>query len=275
MSHRGSTLGGMDLLDEESHRLLLWAVRLDEAGGTPTHGELQLLAEPRREAGQAIVDALSGRTTEFSESAVASLERRGLIDEVIDERIVPTELGRQVVSALGLHPEESPLFEVIEADLRSSDPLAFARVVGRIAALDRPLVIDPLCRRPQLEYLVAHTSVAKVLVSDRVSEADLEDMADFVRSLTRRHTKLRLRVAPADAIHDRHVIDGERVLLVGGTAQTVGAGTTVLAEPIDLGGAARGYYKAVWKQATKLATYKPGKDGGGKKGRDGAKRRAA
>ena len=136
------------------------------------------------------------------------------------------------------------------------------------------MVVDPLCRRPQLEYLLAHTSVTRVLVSDRVSSSDLEDMADFVRSLTRRHTKLRLRVAPADAIHDRHVIDGERVLQVGGTAQTVGAGTTVLAEPIDLGGAARGYYREVWKQARKLATFTPGKDGGGK-GRDGAKRRAA
>jgi hypothetical protein len=247
----------MDLLDEESHRLLLWAVRLHEAGGTPTRRELRHLAEPRREAGRAVAEGLMGRPTEFSESAIASLTRRGLIEAIVDERIVPTDLGRMVVTALGLHPDESPLFEVIETDLRSSDPLAFARVVGRIAALDRPMVVDPYCRRAQLEYLVAHTSVTRVLLSDRVSEEDQEELVELVKSLRRRDLKLRVRVAPADSIHDRHVVDGDRVLQIGGTAQTVGGGTTVLSEPFDLGGAARGYYREVWKRARKLATYRP------------------
>lgn len=247
----------MDLLDEESHRLLLWAVRLHEAGGTPTRRELRLLAEPRREAGHLVVESLSGRPTEFSESAVASLIRRGLIEEMVEDRVVPTELGRLVISAVGLHPEESPLFEIIEADLRSSDPLAFARVVGRIAALDRPMVVDPYCRRPQLEYLAAHTSVTRVLVSDRLSSEEQDDLVDFLGSLRRRDQKLRVRIAPAAAIHDRHVIDGDRVLQVGGVPSSVGAGTTVVAEPIDLGGAARGYYRQVWRAAAKLGTYRP------------------
>ncbi len=247
----------MDLLDEESHRLLLWAVRLHEAGGAPTRDELLRLAEPRREAGGGLIPALAGRPTAFDESAVASLTRRGLLEDVAEARVRPTELGRLVVSALGLHPEESPLFEVIEMDLRTSDPLAFARVVGRVAALDRPMVVDPYCRRPQLEYLVAHTSVTRVLVSDRLSEDDLDELVDYVDSLHQRAHKLRLRVAPAEAIHDRHVIDGDRVLQVGGTARTIGGGTTVLSEPVDLGGAARGYYRQVWKQARKLASYRP------------------
>src|SRR5690606_19727738 len=182
--------------------------------------------------------------------AVAALTRRGLIEEIVDERLVPTDLGRLVISAIGLHPEESPLFEVIETDLRSSDPLAFARVVGRIAALDRPMVVDPYCRRPQLEYLVAHTSVTRVLLSDRLSDADLEDLVSFVRSLRRREHKLRLRVAPAAEVHDRHVIDGDRVLQVGGLAASTEGGSTVLTEPVDLGAAAREYYRGVWKGAT-------------------------
>jgi len=247
----------MELLDEESHRLLLWAVRLHEAGGAPTRDDLLRLAEPRREAGQLVIDGLSGRPISFDESVVASLTRRGLVEELADGHVVPTDLGRLVVSALGLHPEESPLFEVIETDLRTSDPLAFARVVGRVAALDRPMVVDPYCRRPQLEYLVAHTSVTRVLVSDRLDQDDQDDLVDFVESIRRREHKLRLRIAPADAIHDRHVIDDDRVLQVGGTARTVGGGTTVLSEPIDLGGAARGYYREVWKRARKLATYRP------------------
>src|SRR5690606_12725016 len=135
--------------------------------------------------------------------AVAALTRRGLIEEIVDERLVPTDLGRLVISAIGLHPEESPLFEVIETDLRSSDPLAFARVVGRIAALDRPMVVDPYCRRPQLEYLAAHTTVTRVLVSDRLSEDDLEELVDYVESIRSREHKPRLRVAPAEAIHAR------------------------------------------------------------------------
>lgn len=247
----------MDLLDEESHRLLLWAVRLFEVGGTPTRKDLRRLSEPRRPAALAVLSGLSGRDAQFSEGALSSLVRRGLVDVIADDRLVPTELGRSVVNALGLHPEEAPLFEVLDTDLRSSDPLAFARVVGRIAALDRPMVVDPYCRRPQLEYLLAHTSVDRVLVSDRLSADDLEDLVDFVGSITRRETKLRLRVATAHEIHDRHVINGDRVLQVGGTLQSIGGGTTVLSEPIDLGVAARAYYRDVWQRARRLVVYRP------------------
>ncbi|CAN5485304.1 hypothetical protein BH10ACT3_BH10ACT3_22870 [soil metagenome] len=250
----------MDLLDEESHRLLLWAVRLFEVGGTPTRKDLRRLSEPRRPAALAVVAGLSGRSAEFSEGALSSLVRRGLLDVVADDRLAPTELGRLVVNALGLHPEDAPLFEVLDTDLRSSDPLAFARVVGRIAALDRPMVVDPYCRRAQLEYLITHTSVNRVLVSDRLTAEDLDDLIDLIDSIKRRDTKLLLRVAPADAVHDRHVINGDRVLQVGGTLQSVGAGTTVLSEPIDLGIAAREYYRQVWKAARKLATYRPSRD---------------
>ena len=138
-----SSVFAMDLLDEESHRLLLWAVRLAEVGGSPTRKELRRYSEPRRPAALAVVSGLAGRQADFSEGAISSLVRRGLIEEVVDGRITPTEIGRMVVNALGLHPEDAPLFEVLDTDLRSSDPLAFARVVGRIAALDRPMVVDP------------------------------------------------------------------------------------------------------------------------------------
>jgi hypothetical protein len=247
----------MDLLDEESHRLLLWAVRLFDVGASPTRKELRRLCEPRRPAAPGVAAGLAGRATDFSEGAVTSLLRRGLIEEAVDERIVPTELGRVVVNALGLHPTDTPLFEVLDTDLRSSDPLAFARVVGRIAALDRPMVVDPYCRRAQLEYLVAHTSVSRVLVSDRLDEDDLAELVDFVASIRQRDTKLRLRVAPAAAIHDRHVVNGDRVLQIAGLAESLGGGTTVVSEPLDLGEDVRRYYRSVWKRARRLAAYRP------------------
>lgn len=254
---RASSVGAMDLLDEESHRLLLWAVRLDEVGAATSRKELRRLAEPRRPAGSTVIAGLAGRPADFTEGPIASLTRRGLLRTAEDGGVAPTDLGRQVISSLGSHPEDAPLFEVLESDLRSSDPLAFARVVGRIAALDRPMVVDPYCRRPQLEYLVAHTTVTKVLVSDRLSATDLDDLSTFVRSLRRRDQRLRLRVAPADAVHDRHVIAGDRVLQVGGLAVATGGGSTILTEPVDLGAAAREYYRGVWKRARKLASYKP------------------
>lgn len=247
----------MDLLDEESHRLLLWTVRLHEVGATPSRQQLRRLSEPRRPAALAVVSGLSGRDTEFAEGAITSLLRRGLIEAVSDDRVAPTDLGRMVINALGLHPEESPLFEVLDADLRSSDPLVFARIVGRIAALDRPMVVDPYCRADQLEYLVTHTSVSRVLVSDRLGSDDLDRLAEVVAGIQRRTTKLRLRVAPADAVHDRHVINGDRVLQVGAPVEAVGAGTTIISEPVDLGRAVRSYYRSVWKSSRKLATYRP------------------
>lgn len=255
---------GMDLLDEESHRLLLWAVRLDEVGGAPTRKQLLRLAEPRRPVAMAITAALNGRDVEYAEGAISSLLRRGLLERISDRALAPTRLGREVISAVGLHPEEMPMFEVLDADLQSSDPLAFARVVGRIASLDRPMVIDPYCRRAQLEYLVAHTAVRRVLVSDRLTDSELDDLSDYVATIRNRPTKLRVRVASAGDIHDRHVVSADRVLQVGGTAHSSAAGTTVLAEPVDLSATVRDYYRRIWKQSAKLVTYKPRGNAGGR-----------
>lgn len=247
----------MDLLDEESHRLLLWAVRLFEVGVTPTIDELSRLAEPRRPVAPEITAALVGRPLDFSESSVESLLRRGLIQDRGDDRISPTDIGRGVVNALGIHPEEVPLFEILDSDLRTSDPLVFARVVSRVAALDRPMIVDPYCRRAQLEYLAHHTSMTRLLVSDRLDGDELDDIIAFVSSMVGRRNKLKVRVAPAAAIHDRHVIDGERVLQIAGLVQSDGAGATVVTEPFDLGNAARAYYRQVWKDSGKLVSYTP------------------
>ena len=105
---------------------------------------------------------------------------------------------------------------------------------------------------------MTHTSVTRVLVSDRLSDEDLDELVDFTLSIRHREAKLRLRVAPSSAIHDRHVINGDRVLQIGGTLQSSGGGTTVVSEPVDLGSDVRRYYRMVWKKAEKLATYHPG-----------------
>ena len=85
-----------------------------------------------------------------------------------------------------------------------------------------------------------------------------EALARMPKPLRSRDTQLRLRMAPAAAVHDRHVIDGDRVLQIGGTAHPVGGGTTVVSEPVDLGEDVRRYYRMVWKSASRLANYKPG-----------------
>lgn len=249
----------MELLDDESHRLLLWAVRLDEVGHAPSRRELRRVSEPRRPAGASVVTGLLNQPAGFGEGAITSLLRRGLLQEVSEDRLSPTDLGRRVTDALGLHAELGPFFEVLDVDLRSSDPLAFARIAGRIASLHRPMVVDPYLCRSELEYLTAHTSVSRVLVSDRLGEEDLAELADFVRSVRERPVKLRLRVAPAAELRDRHVISRDRVLEVAGVPHPEGPGMTVLTEPRDLGDVTRNYYRAVWKRARRLARYTPGR----------------
>lgn len=248
----------MELLDEESHRLLLWSVRLAEVDVVPRRTELRRLCEPRRPAGLAIIAGLSGRGPDYTEGAITSLVRRGLLEERDEDRVAPTELGRLTVSALGLHPEQSPAFEVIDADLRARDPLAFARVVGRIAALDSPTVVDPYCRGEQIEYLARHTGVTRVLVSDRLDDDELDGIVDAVERLGDRPIKLRVRFGAAHALHDRHVFDDDRVLQVGGVASaTLPGGSTVLTEVTDLADEVRRYYRAVWKRAERLVTHRP------------------
>lgn len=246
----------MDLLDEESHRVLLWAVRLHEVGHAPSRGELRNLAEARRPAGLAVVTGLAGRDSAFEEPAIASLLRRGLLQKVGPDGVAPTDLGRRVIDALGLDGG-FPAFEVLDVDFSSSDPLAFARIVGRIASFHRPMLVDPYCRRSELEYLCAHTSVTRVLVSDRLGPDEMADLVDFVENLQLREHKLRLRIAPAEVIADRCIVDGDRVLQVGGLPSVVGAGATVVCEANDINAEARSYYRQAWRDAEPLASYRP------------------
>ncbi len=251
----------MDLLDEESHRLLMWAVRLHEVGHSPTRKELRRLSEPRHPAGLAVVTGLTGQDADFREGAIASLERRGLLEAVGDDRLTPTEIGRRVIDAVGLQGDLLPQFEVLDVDLRSSDPLAFARVVGRVATLHRPMVVDPYCRRAELEYLSVHTSVTRVLVSDRLDADEVDDLVDLVHSIRRRDHKLRLRLASREDIQDRCVLSGDRVLQIGGLPSSSNGGATVVCEPRDLAPETRDYYRDVWKHAERLATFVPGSSG--------------
>ncbi|MBS1837925.1 MAG: hypothetical protein JST64_09530, partial [Actinobacteria bacterium] len=184
------------------------------------------------------------------------LLRRGLLGTAGADWVVPTELGRRVVDAIG--PDAGfPAFEVLDVDLASSDPLAFARIVGRIAALHHPMVVDPYCRRSELEYLSAHTSITRVLVSDRLDDDEIEELVDHVRALRHRDHKLRLRVAPAELVQDRCVISRERILQVGGLPSSTSGGSSVVCEPHDLDAEIRGHYREVWRSSERLATYRP------------------
>jgi len=248
----------MDLLDEESHRVLLWAVRLHEVGHAPSRVELRDLAEGRRPAGLAIVTGLAGRDSAFEESAIDSLLRRGLLQPAGTDGVAPTALGRRVIDALGLDAG-FPAFEVLDVELGSSDPLAFARIVGRIASIHRPMVVDPYCRRSELEYLCAHTSVTRVLVSDRLDVDEVVDLVEFVESLQLREHKLRLRIAPGDVVADRCIVGEDRVLQIGGLPSAGGGGATAICEAHDLDDEARSYYRQAWRDAERLASYRPGR----------------
>ncbi len=187
-----------------------------------------------------------------------SLVRRGLAEER-DDRVTPTELGRLTVSALGLHPEQSPAFEVIDADLRGGRPARAGagggsdRCAGRTDR--RRSALSPA---EQLEYLARHTGVTRVLVSDRLDDDELDAIVEAVGRLGDRPWKLRVRVSPAHAVHDRHVFDDDRVLQVGGVATaTLPGGSTVLSEVTDLADEVRRYYRALWKRAERLAVHRP------------------
>ncbi len=254
----GSSVRPVELLDEESHRLLVWAVLLADVGHAPTRRELRRVSEPRGAADDPVADALAGRDVEYREGAISSLVRRGLLEGTGVDGLTASVLGRRVVDALGLLGTGGlPDFEVLDADLRSGDQLAFARVVGRMAGLHRPMLVDPYCGRDQLEYVASHTTVNRVLVSDRLSDGELDDLAAAVRSMRGRPVKLRLRVGPADLLSDRCVVSEERVLLVGGLPRADGAGATALCEVHDGADAVRAHYRAAWKSAERLATSQP------------------
>jgi hypothetical protein len=112
-----------------------------------------------------------------------------------------TPIGKALIKALDEQRtrDEAVATIVLEPD----DPLAVARVLGKLAALGEVMLVEPYFRLDDLLAIVQDTKVTRVLMGEKTSEAARTALSRGVRDLEIGR-KFEIRVA--EDLHDRHVI---------------------------------------------------------------------
>lgn len=188
------------------------------------------------------------------ESFLDSLIRLGWLCRAATatNRLLITDLGRALLRAE--KAEEADAADVLI--LSRDDPLAYATLIGAIAELDRPLIVDPYLKAEHLVDLIEYTSADRFLVGPKVGVGPSATMQMLVDAPSpRRHE---LREAAAGELHDRYIVSTDAVYSIGTSMNGVKkTGTLLMPLPDIAASTIRTAMEGVWDGATTLAKSQP------------------
>ena len=242
----------MQIADERTHRLLAYVALATGAGYPLTLRELyayDLRPQPEPRGLQAVVAALAVRPVN-PESLVSWMVRAGWLTGR-DDVVRLTDLGRIVLEHLNRRDIEAEA--PIQVALSPDDPVAYARVIERIARRGQALLVDPYFRLDHLLHIVQHSSVTRLLTSRKGGDGEARASALAV-ALSRLNLERPFEVRISGEIHDRFVIPPSGpVDMLGTSLSGVGKALSVL---IEIGepaaGEIRRAHERIWGAATRL-----------------------
>jgi len=242
----------MEIADERTHRLLAYVALVTDAGYPLTLRGLyayDLRPEPEPRGMQALVAAFATRPIS-PEALVAWMVRAGWLSGK-DEVVWLTDLGRVVLEQLNRRDIEAEA--PIQVALSPDDPVAYARVIERIARRGQGLLVDPFFRLDHLLHIVQHTSVSRLLTSRKGRDGEARASALAV-ALSRLNLERPFQVRVSEKIHDRFVIPRSGpVDMLGTSLSGVGKALSVLVEIGEpAAGEIRRAHERIWEGATDL-----------------------
>jgi hypothetical protein len=136
--------------------------------------------------------------------------------------------------------------------LNSEDPIAFARVVQRIAETGPGLLVEPYFRLDDLMPIVYYTQVARVLTSERTKPTERDGLKLGVERLVL-DRPFEVRVAGRE-LHDRYVIpEAGGAQFIGASLNRLGQVATAMGALHDGADRLRELYEELWTESSVLA----------------------
>ena len=241
----------MELASKEIHRALAYVAALNKHGYSPTTAEFDAYAsspgrKPLGMLGRIAADMPWYDYEGLQESVRDYLQRVYWVSSE-GGQVRITDLGRVVLAALDeeAHQVEGP----IEVVLDPQDPIVLSRVVKRLTAAGKALLVDPYFRLEQLLSIVNYTEIDRVLMSDQVERDNRNSLKHALDTLPTAR-RMEVRVATKQEMHDRYVIPTRGpITFIGTSLGSVGRRLTVIGQLGDASEEIRQHYEATWQKA--------------------------
>lgn len=196
-----------------------------------------------------------GGRTEYLETWTEYLSRVGWIS-VSDDSVKLTTLGHAILSDLSAPKIETASDDSSEVILDPSDPFAYVKIIGALADIGEGLLVDPYFRFDQLETVVEHTQIKRILTSKKIGAPAISQLA---LALAVFEESQRPEVRVASELHDRFAIStGEKVIAIGTSLNSVGRNLSIVVPLASVAGSAiRSSHEEIWAKARVLAPKNP------------------
>lgn len=164
-----------------------------------------------------------------AESFLASLVRlRWLSESVGGERqLALTDLGRALLRAEQQQDDDRSDVLILVKD----DVMAYAALVGRVADLDDPMIVDPYLRADQMLSFLRFTTTGRFLIGPDLRAAEVSAMQVLIEG-SQWAVKPELRRAAKGVLHDRFIVSDSAVYTLGISMNAVGQQKTTVLMPL-------------------------------------------
>lgn len=189
------------------------------------------------------------------EPFVDHLVRLGWLEQQGDSLGV-TPLGRALLRNASIEDQSDESVQSVM--LGANDALAYPTFIGHMAEAGDGLIIDPYTRVDQLLPVLQQTTIARLLVSENLSQGDRAALAVLVQSGVAARD-FELRCAAKGTLHDRYIIGNSAAYTIGTSMGTIGGKHSTILTPLPepIADDVRSRVEEWWDAATVLAVFPP------------------
>lgn len=254
-------MAGMEIMNEDAHRLLTYVEAARRQGHALTEDEFQAYANgweqmivfsagdplltSSYETYRRLMDATSPASQRRRETIIEFLYRVRWLDKS-GGGIDITPLGKAILREANAPLPDSATASTLEVVINPTDPFAYAQLIMKIAGLGDCLVVDPYLDSQQLITLARVQNVSRILTSDY----GLKDKSSEFGVLLDAAPHLSLRTLGGKKLHDRLLIPNYGSVYALGSslnsiARRFGVVTTLEESSSDL---IRRHYDNLWSE---------------------------
>lgn len=188
--------------------------------------------------------------TRAAENPIEHMVRISWLTRNADYGLKVTPLGRAMLQAA--EAEADLIEDLTVMHLGADNPLSYPLLMRALATVESGLLIDPYLRVEQVDHLIQHTRIDRLLLES--GSKHHPDRAAIATYLNGRRDSAKVEVRMSNQLHDRLLIEpGGKVSMLGTSMNGVGRKATILMTiPTVAAMPLSENYEALWQHAEQV-----------------------